>query len=214
MSNKGKLSKDFDSNFPHYIPLSSKENKYLEMGNLFQTLLSNWLHFNFKTKIMNPSNQRCLWTKNWASDIASSKKREQDKARIWTWPTALFSYCYICFYFLFFSTFIYCFLFYLLFQSSVYFIGKNVNVMCFYLLFSTLTYPFVYIHVFSCFFSISFLFVGKGENSTCSTFIANSIGKSVNMTCSKGHDRTGHPYECPHQLHFKGWNYRCIFPYL
>ena len=63
-------------------------------------------------------------------------------------------------------------------------------------------------------FSISFLFVGKGENSTCSTFIANSIGKSVNMTCSKGHDRTGHPYECPHQLHFKGWNYRCIFPYL
>ena len=106
------------------------------------------------------------------------------------------------------------FSFYLLFLSSVYFIGKNVNVMCFYLLFSTLTYPFVYIHVFSCFFSISFLFVGKGENSTCSTFIANSIGKSVNMTCSKGHDRTGHPYECPHQLHFKGWNYRCIFPYL
>ena len=89
----------------------SKENKSLEMGNLFQTLLSNWLHFNFKTKIKNPSNQRCWSTKNSATDIVSSKKREEDKARIWTWPTALFSYCYICFYFLFFSTFIYCFLF-------------------------------------------------------------------------------------------------------
>ena len=125
--------------------------KSLEMGNLFQTLLSNWLHFNFKTKIKKPSNQRCLWTKNWASDIVSSKKREEDKARIWTWPTALFSNCYICFYFPFFSTFIYCFLFYLLFLSSVYFIGKNVNMMCFYLPFSTLTYTFVYIYVLSCF---------------------------------------------------------------
>ena len=34
------------------------------------------------TKIKKPSNQRCLWTKNWASDIVSSKKREEDKARI------------------------------------------------------------------------------------------------------------------------------------